>query len=294
MDIWLACVDGDIEYVERYLDSGGNIDAKDHNFRGDTILMHASKYGHKDIVGLLLSRGANIEAQDFNEQTALMYASFNKRNDIVAFLLDHNANIEARDDEGRTALMHALDCVITETLLDHGANIDAQDDDGWTALIWASWCGREDILKYLVVRGANVNIQDSEGRTAFANACRRKKILIMQIMIHNESIPYSGVAVSSFVPQSSDVDVSDYARLTKELIPMYLKRAVKDPDFGITMQRDIEEILGGKKRRGRLSLTNEDKTLLTKLLKTLGSIDYTDHISQEKDKKTFQAYDMEL
>ena len=63
------------------------------------------------------------------------------------------------------------------------------------------------------------------------------------------------------------------------------------------MQRDIEEILGGKKEGRRKALTQKDIFLMTKLVKVLRSIDYTESWDLGKrkvDKETPAIYDMEL
>ena len=90
------------------------------------------------------------------------------------------------------------------------------------------------------------------------------------------------------------MNAQDYAGLVAKTIPLCLERAVEDPMFGCDMQRDVEEILGGKAEENMEPLTDKDKALLSKTLKTLRSIDYTDRVGQESDEKASPAYDMEL
>ena len=56
-----------------------------------------------------------------------------------------------------------------------------------------------------------------------------------------------------------------------------------------------EKILGGKADEDRKLLTKKDTVLLTKLLKILRSIDYTEfRVGQESEREVSPAYDMEL
>ena len=113
------------------------------------------------------------------------------------------------------------------------------------------------------------------------------------------------------------MDVRDYAGFVAKVIPLYLNLAVANAMFGRDMQRDVEEILDGKTVTDREPLTCEDKNFLTKLLKTLHSIDYTDRVGapiteypersewrrsrvgrsrayEDKPEEASPAYDMEL
>jgi len=75
---------------------------------GKTELIIASHYGYKDIVKLLLDKGADPNIQDNNGQTALMYASSFGHKDIVELLLDRDADTNLKDNNGYTAMTCAI------------------------------------------------------------------------------------------------------------------------------------------------------------------------------------------
>lgn len=187
---------------------------------------------------------------------------------------------------------------IVEYLAGRGVDLEARDNDGETPIMFASRQGYKGIVKFLVEKGVDLGAKDNNGNTALSIALNYNHASVAGYLashiIPNPDIPYSGIPVSYFVPQNRLMPNSDYTGLIKSIIPIYVNRAITDSAFGIAMQQDVEEILGGKKEDHKRSLVNEDITLLTKLLKTLRSIDYTDQIKQESNKETSPAYDMEL
>ena len=67
--------------------------------------MVAAFYGRKEIVELLLSKGADVNAKDSKGETALMVAAFYGRKETVELLLSKGADVNAKDNEGKTALI---------------------------------------------------------------------------------------------------------------------------------------------------------------------------------------------
>ena len=84
MALFKACRDGEVDTVERLLDSGTNVNEQD-NF-GGTALMYASSHGHLDVVRLLLDSGANVNERDNDGWTALIFASDCGHTEVVRLL----------------------------------------------------------------------------------------------------------------------------------------------------------------------------------------------------------------
>lgn len=125
-----------------------DINAKDRN--GWTALTAAARFGHTDTVKLLLSRGANVNAEGYLlGVTALMSATTNGRLDTVKLLLASGANVNACDLEGNTALTLAVSCNhpdIVPILLSAGGDI-ATKRRGKTLLMMASKPEMTELLK---------------------------------------------------------------------------------------------------------------------------------------------------
>ena len=105
-----------------------------------TALMVASGFAESEIVDLLLSEGAHVDAKDIQGRTALMYAAGHnqertKNTDVVERLILEGANIETQDEGGRTSLMYAVrrcNLYEAELLLGKGADPLLTDSDGRT------------------------------------------------------------------------------------------------------------------------------------------------------------------
>ena len=151
-----ALIQGDIEQVERFLDEGTQVDARDAE--GITALMYASYHGQESIVNLLIERGANINASEYVDgRTALMDSSINGQSEMVELLLNHGADINAKSNTGWTALMWAVERKRNEVvalLVERGAYLDSMNDDGKTAVTVAFETYNFDAMFLLQEAGA--------------------------------------------------------------------------------------------------------------------------------------------
>jgi ankyrin repeat protein len=101
-----AVLANDRDLVRAFLDEGGDPNEGEGSYNGP-LLMEAARYGHVEMVDLLLDRGASIEAEDDLNQTALMEAARNNQLGVVRRLLDRGAEINAGYGSRMTALSNA-------------------------------------------------------------------------------------------------------------------------------------------------------------------------------------------
>ena len=98
-----AAEKGNIEVVKQHLAAGADANAKDH--RGGTPLQFAVGRGRKDIIELLIAKGADVNVKfDGAGLTPLHMASGSGRYEIVELLIDKGAKMNTKDSAGRTAL----------------------------------------------------------------------------------------------------------------------------------------------------------------------------------------------
>jgi ankyrin repeat protein len=176
---------------------GQGLEERDRS--GNTALFHAARWGHNEIVNLLLSQGAQVtsrvlmlacstdhlgvvqmlvqhmeeerlDERDRAGQTAVYHATMTGHEEIVAFLLSKGAQANSSRRGGVTPLMGACgtgSLGVVRLLVQHtGAQgLNARDTDrGWTALHWAASGGQEGVMRYLLLSGADPTIKDNEGK----------------------------------------------------------------------------------------------------------------------------------
>ncbi len=105
-----------------------------------TPLHYAAGKGNDNLINMLLTAGANPNAQDSSQCTPLMWAISNGK-DKAATLLASKTDLTIRDNLGRTALHWVaaeVNQVVATTLLSQGAAVRAKDNQGNTPLHYAA------------------------------------------------------------------------------------------------------------------------------------------------------------
>jgi cytohesin len=87
-----AVCGGDLAYVNQYLDQGGWVDTVDTD--DSTLLWYAARAGQFEVVKLLVSRGAHINAQGYFDWTPLDRARIANSNEIYSYLRQNGAKSE--------------------------------------------------------------------------------------------------------------------------------------------------------------------------------------------------------
>ena len=140
------------------LDHGASVDARDRF--GARPLSHASKFGHLQIVDLLLARGAPIDARNLAGATALFLAAERGHTLIVQRLIERGADVKLVGRSGISpvaAAAYAGNDAIVEALLADGADERAPDETGKPPIVYAAAGARLDIVKRLLARNIDIN-----------------------------------------------------------------------------------------------------------------------------------------
>ncbi len=176
------------------LERGANPNARDEY--GNTALIGAIQSGNIEVVQLLLNKGANLNVRSNTWHTALMEAVRHEHTDIVRLLLEKGADLNARNNYGETALMWASEAGyadIVRLLLKKGADLNAQTRRGETALIWAIRVGNIEVVQLLLENGVDPNAQNKKGFTALQEALLsyrvRKGIKMIRLLLEKGADP---------------------------------------------------------------------------------------------------------
>ena len=183
------------------------IDARSRT--GDSAILTAVYHRQKEIVNLLVGRGATLtlfEACAAGEEerverllqqsasgaldapaidgystdgwTPLHLAAFFGHKKIAELLIAHKADVDARSHNanGNTPLHAALagnHKFVAALLIGHGADVNAADAQGWLPLHLAAANNNMDAITQLIAQGADVNAANGEAKTALSLATEK-------------------------------------------------------------------------------------------------------------------------
>ena len=141
-----------------------------------TSLGVAASRGHKDVVQVLLEKGAHLNKAHEFALTPLQKSVSLGRKVMVQMLLDGGAEPNLRDDQfsasiyeyGLTPLQEAVGkgkANLVKLLLDRGAKPNVSDKFGKTPLHQAAENGQANVVQLLLDGGADQNATDKDGET---------------------------------------------------------------------------------------------------------------------------------
>ncbi|XP_071098528.1 serine/threonine-protein phosphatase 6 regulatory ankyrin repeat subunit B-like [Haliotis cracherodii] len=210
----LACQGGNRSILENVLT------LFDINSRGQydrTALMVAAMCAKKDVVDLLVSKGADLTlTDDYNDtvlhlacgvgnrsiveqllqlfdinsrgqhgQTAEMMAALYAKKDVFDLLVSKGADLTLTDDYNDTVLHLACgggNRSIVEQLLQL-FDINSRGQHGQTAVMMAALYAKKDVFDLLVSKGADLTLTDDYNDTVLHLACKCGNILIVEHLL---------------------------------------------------------------------------------------------------------------
>jgi ankyrin repeat protein len=161
-----------------------------------TALEHAVRNANREMVQLLLSSGADVNAKNDSGETVLMMLDKDATSDLVWDLLNAGADVNHKDDDGNTALMRIADTNLEAltTLIEAGAKVNAQNEEGLTALMQAAAEGAVNAVRALVLAGADINATAEDKRNALDRAAENDHLAVVRFLKSRGALP-TGVQV---------------------------------------------------------------------------------------------------
>ncbi|GFU32723.1 ankyrin-2 [Nephila pilipes] len=172
----LAALRSDYNLVKLLIENRADMTSVDHLKR--TVLHYACEMGCLKVASLLVEHSSPtiVNLKDSENKTPLIYASLNGCTSMIACLLSKGANVNATDFEGNSPLIYSMSNQHCSTemvtmLLNAGANIHHSNAANETALLNAcrvfscsslyhSDTKYQDILMLLIERGSDVNARN--------------------------------------------------------------------------------------------------------------------------------------
>ena len=163
----IAIESGDMELTKFLITNGANVNSLMQD--GVSLIGYAIAQNNMDLLQILIENGANVNYTNGDSwaNTPLQTASRLGLDNVVRILLTRNADINAVDMNGNTALHTAAlnsQLSIVKLLLEKNPNLDIQNKVGNTALHLAVISGNIDIVGELVLKGANTRIRNNDGK----------------------------------------------------------------------------------------------------------------------------------
>ena len=204
---------GRSEIARILIDGGADV----HDSK-DAAMLQAAKLGLKDIVPLLIGKGANVNAVDTYEHdmTPLLYAAKNNHIEVVRQLVEARADIDAKY-LGETAFWSGVkkgQVEIVRILARAGADLNRVYGDGWTPLMLAAEWGKTDVAVVLLESGA---FPDGD---AYALAMRKNNSEMVKMLrgaqknIVQAAATGQVEAVQAYIKQGADIDIFDHRKFT--------------------------------------------------------------------------------
>lgn len=163
----IAIESGDMELTKFLITNGANVNSLMQD--GVSLIGYAIAQNNMDLLQILIENGANVNytGGDSWANTPLQTASRLGLDNVVRILLTRNADINATDINGNTALhTAALNSQLSavKLLLEKNPSLNIQNKVGNTALHLAVISGNIDIVGELVLKGANTRIRNNDGK----------------------------------------------------------------------------------------------------------------------------------
>ncbi|XP_067669986.1 ankyrin repeat and death domain-containing protein 1B-like [Haliotis asinina] len=181
----LACKGGSVTIVDYILSHCVDIDNRGES--GRTPFMVSAYNGHKELLDLLESRGADVTQTDEDDNNALHVACLGGHVDIVSHVTGlGKVDINSRGQFRRTPLMMAArngDKEIFHLLVNEKkADATIVDDDRNTILHLASKGGNLHIVEYVVERmNVHINARNKRNETATMRATTGSDVRIFLV-----------------------------------------------------------------------------------------------------------------
>ena len=212
----LAAQNGYQHIAEFLIQQGSQVNAKTVPWQ-DTSLHLAAQSGHTQVVDVLLQRGSDVNARNFpRQEIPLHLASRNGHQHIAEFLLQHASQVNAKTVPWQETPLHFAaqngHTQLADVLLQHGSDVNAKNIPCQeTPLHLATKNGHTQTAEVLIQHGSDVNSRDDLGQTPLHQAALNGHKRLAEVLVGNGSNVNCGLLTPlHLAAQSGHRDISEF------------------------------------------------------------------------------------
>ncbi|MCP4154420.1 MAG: hypothetical protein GY757_42240 [bacterium] len=154
---------------------------------GEQPLHIAANSGYKEIAGVLVGKGADINGRSDQGATPAYFAAAGNHVEILNMLLQKGADLTSRTQSGASLLHGAAWEGHKETaqlLISKGIDLEAQNGQKATPLQWAVYSGKIDVVDFLISKGAKYSgIFDMYGNNPLIASTFKRNIGMIKLLL---------------------------------------------------------------------------------------------------------------
>ena len=155
---------------------------------GDTPMELAAGLGNLGILKRFVAAGADVAYRTKDGGFALSNAVFHGQTECVAYLISAGADVNDSNNFGVTSLHWAATKgydQIADLLINAGSDADATQNDGETPLLLSAAYGHTEVAEILIKAGADVNAVNAEGKTPLICAAQMGAVDLVQLLLES-------------------------------------------------------------------------------------------------------------
>ncbi len=185
-DLVAAIRNADVQVIRKWLDNGAGVNARDAE--GNTPLILASFYATPECVGLLLAKGADVNAANKAGVTALVRAATSYENSRL--LVVAGANVRVRTALDNTPLILAArragNSRTVDLLIEYGADPREHNSSGVTPVLAAAASGDVETVRLLLDAGAKADDLPKPNQPSAVDIVAGMRTPLMWAAYHND------------------------------------------------------------------------------------------------------------
>jgi ankyrin repeat protein len=180
----LAIDTGNKELIALLVDRGADINRR--NQMEETPLFETLGRNDPEIIRLVVEKGADLTAVSSYGQTVAITAIHMGRLEALKIFLSKGVYVNFEDATGKNLVFHAAGSpnpAVMRLLLEMGGEKNRADRDGVTPLIQAVIGEQLENVRIILEKGADVHVRDQRGRSPLMIASSRNRLDFMQALL---------------------------------------------------------------------------------------------------------------